>query len=73
MPTKNHHVVVGYEDIYWYTYCRIQVQQYATCVEKVKNVCLRFCEISEFTAKTDDNGNAMLQSFLSKLFKKETG
>ena len=23
--------------------------------------------------KTDDNGNAMLQSYLSKLFKKETG
>ena len=26
-----------------------------------------------WNAKTDDNGNAMFQSYLSKLFKKETG
>ena len=33
----------------------------------------RFNVKKKLHMKTDDNGNAMFQSYLSKLFKKETG
>ena len=41
-------------------------------------ILARTCKVFRFASKkivseTDDNGNALFQSYLSKLFKKETG
>ena len=38
-----------------------------------KRQVLRYPRCARFPIKTGDNGNAMFQSYLSKLFQKETG